>query len=160
MSKTNSSNKINIDHIDLQKEKEKTTDNPGLIPFPHHIGGVAIKLEDQGKIKGRAMAAMREQAEKQMGQLYEQMQLLSKQANEIKERVEVSNRIYSSQMNFEPLIGHTYYLYNKDGENDVLSMIGPDEWGKKLPYRNYIAKVKLLSDHTWDVSFKNDDNQS
>ncbi len=147
-------NKVNIDQIDLEKEKEKISDNPGLISFAHHIGGVVIKAEDRGKIKGRAMAAMREQAEKQLGQLYDQMQVLAKQANAIKERVEVSGRIYNSQINFEPLIGHTYFLYEKEGENDVLSMIGPKEWGKKMPFNKFIAKVKLLSDHTWDVYYQ------
>lgn len=150
--KINGRNKINIEKIDLEKEKEKTTENPGLIPFAHHIGGVAIKAEDQGKIKGRAMAAMKEQAEKQMNQLFRQMQILADQANEIKQRVEVSQRIYNSQINFEPLIGQTYYLYEKNSGEDVLSMIGPGEWGKKFPYKSYLAEVKLLSDHTWEVT--------
>ena len=42
--------KINIDKIDLEKEKLKTTDSPGLISFPHHIGSVSVKPEDKGKI--------------------------------------------------------------------------------------------------------------
>ena len=29
-------------------------------------------------------------------------------------------------------------------------MVGPDEWGKQSPY-DFIATVKLLSDHTWDI---------
>ncbi|MDQ3393258.1 MAG: DUF2452 domain-containing protein [Bacteroidota bacterium] len=147
----NNPNKVNLDHFDLEKEKDKISETPGLIPFPHHIGGAAIKLEDRGKIKGRAMAAMKEQSEKQMNQLYEQMQVLAKQANEIKNRVEVSSRIYNSQINFEPIIGHSYYLYEKQGENDVLSMIGPNQWGKKIPFKKFIAQVKLLSDHTWEI---------
>jgi chaperonin cofactor prefoldin len=150
----NGRNKINIDKIDLNKEKEKTTENPGLIPFAHNIGSVVIKAEDQGKLKGRAMAAMKEQTEKQMNQLYRQMQILAEQANEIKIRIDVSLRIYNAQMNFEPLIGHTYYLYEKNSGEDVLSMIGPGEWGKKYPYKNFLAEVKLMSDHTWEVKYQ------
>jgi hypothetical protein len=30
-------------------------------------------------------------------------------------------------------------------------MISPEEWGKNIPYKKYLAKIKLLSDHTWDV---------
>jgi hypothetical protein len=33
-------------------------------------------------------------------------------------------------------------------------MIGPKEWGKKMPFNKFIAKVKLLSDHTWDVYYQ------
>ena len=143
--------KIDIDNLDLEGLKEKTVENPGLVSFPHHVGGVSIKPEDKGKIKGRAMMAMKEQTERQLQQLYDQMQTLVKQANDIKRRVHISEEIYLSQINFEPIIGQTYFLYEKgDGEN-VLSMISPDEWGKRLPYESYVAKVRLLADHTWEV---------
>lgn len=148
--------KIDINKLDLEKEKEKTTENPGLIAFPHNIGSAVIKPEDRGKIKGRAVAAMHQQTDRQMKQIYEQVQTLINQANEIKHRVEVSERIYRAQMNFEPIISHTYYLYEKKDGSDVLSMISPDEWGRSFPYNAFIAKVTLLADHTWEVE-KSDD---
>jgi hypothetical protein len=132
-------------------DEDKVTDNPGLINFPHHLGSAVIKPEDKGKIKGRAMQAMKEQTDRQMAQLYDQMKILAKQANHIKERVKISERIYQSQINFEPVIGHLYYLYLKNEHEHVLSMIGPEEWGKDLPFKNYLATVKLLADHTWEI---------
>lgn len=147
-----SSQKIDIDRIDLEKEKEKAADLPGLIEFAHTVGGALIRPEDKGKIKGRAMAAMREQTDRQLGQLYEQMQTLMHQARDIKKRVEISERIYETQLNFDPIIGKTYYLYEKEDGSDVLSMIAPGEWGDKLPFKQYLASVTLLSDHTWEVS--------
>ena len=143
--------KIDISKIDLDDLKEKTTEDPGLISFPHSVGSAMVKPEDKGKIKGRAMAAMKEQTEHQLHQLYEQMQTLVKQANEIKSRVEISNRIYSAQMSLDPIIGHNYFLYAKNNGGDLLSMISPAEWGKSLPYKSFIAEVRLLSDHTWEV---------
>ncbi len=145
------SQRIDIDKIDLEKEREKITDHPGLIAFPHHVGSALIKPEDKGKLKGRAVMAMRQQTDRQMSQIYHQVQTLIKQANEIKRRVEVSERIYSAQMNFEPIISHTYFLYEKKDGQDVLSMISPKEWGRSFPYRKYIAQVTLLADHTWEV---------
>ena len=97
------------------------------------------------------MAAMKEQTEQQLHQLYEQMQTLARQANEIKNRVKVSERIYLAQMNYEPIIGHIYYLYEKENNEDLLSMISPVEWGKNFPYKSFIASVRLLADHTWEV---------
>ena len=41
--------------IDLDELKEKTSDDPGLISFPHAVGGAIVKPEDKGKIKGRAI---------------------------------------------------------------------------------------------------------
>ena len=132
-------------------DKDKITDIPGTISFPHHVGSAIVKPEDKGKIKGRAMMAMRDQTQREMSQLYEQMQVLVRQAEEIKNKVEVSEKIYLSTINFEPVINHIYYLYEKEEGTTILSMISPEEWGKNIPYKKYFAKIKLLSDHTWDV---------
>ncbi len=132
-------------------DRDKVTDIPGTISFPHHVGSAVVKPEDKGKIRGRAMMAMRDQTQREMSQLYEQMQVLVRQAEEIKNRVEVSEKIYLSTINFEPVINHIYYLYEKEGGTNILSMVSPEEWGKNIPYKKYIAKIKLLSDHTWDV---------
>jgi len=143
--------KVDVDKIDLDELKEKTVEKPGLTSIPHTVGGALIKPVDKGKIKGRAMSAMKGQTEYQLHQLYEQMQTLVDQAAAIKERVEVSNRIYLAQMSFDPIIGKTYFLYQRKNGQDILSMVSPAEWGQKLPFQSYIANVRLLSDHTWEV---------
>lgn len=147
-----SSRKIDVDKIDLEKERDKIAEHPGLIEFAHTVGSALVRPEDKGKIKGRAMAAMQEQTDRQLHQLYAQMQTLIKQAGDIKKRIEVSERIYQAQMNFEPIIGKTYFLYEKKDHKDVLSMIAPEEWGGNIPFLRFIAHATLLADHTWDVS--------
>lgn len=151
--------KIDFEKIDLEKMKESTTDKPGTIEFPHHSGSALIKPEDKGKIKGRAVAAMHQQTESQMSQLYEQMQLLAKQAKSLQKRVEISERIYLAKMNFEPLINHVYHLYESEEGNDILSLIAPNEWGKSKSYIKYLASVKLLADHTWEIIAKPDEEE-
>jgi 3-dehydroquinate synthetase len=158
MSQDTQKQKIDVDRIDLEKERENTTDQPGLIAFPHTVGGAVIKPEDQGKMKGRAVSAMRQQTDRQMRQLYEQAQTLARQAQAIKDRVDISERIYEAEMNFEPIIAHTYFLYQKKDETDVLSLVSPEEWGRSYPFKAYVAKVTLLSDHTWEVE-PNPENQ-
>jgi hypothetical protein len=124
---------------------------PGLINYPHTIGSAVIRPEDMGKIKGKSLTAMREQTRTQISRIYEQMNLLISQAKSIRSRVEISEKIYMAQMQFEPVIGQTYYLYEKTGGAHVLSMISPSEWGNRFPFNRHIATVLLLSDHTWDV---------
>lgn len=138
---------------DIYIDKDKMAENPGLLPFAHTVGGAVIRPEDTGKIKGRAVKAMRQQTEMQMAQIYQQMQLLAEQANRIKERVEVSERIYTAAVGFEPLIGMTYYLYQRKDKTDVLSLIAPNEWGRSKPFEKYVARVTMLADHTWDVVY-------
>jgi hypothetical protein len=136
-----------------EENNEKIAQNPGLMEYSHTVGGVAIRPEDMGKVKGRSILAMRQQTDIQMAQLYKQMQLLADQANLIRQRVEVSERIYGAKMSFEPLIGQTYFLYERTDGTDTLSMIAPSEWGKSKPFSRFVATVHLLADHTWDVKY-------
>jgi hypothetical protein len=142
---------VDLSNIDLDKMREKTAELPGLLPYAHTVGGVVIQPEDRGKIRGKAMAAMYQQTDRQMLQLYEQMQTLLDQAHALKNRVNVSERIYEAAMGFEPVINQVYYLYQKKDGSDVLSMVGPDEWGRSFRYEACLAKVILLADHTWEV---------
>ena len=106
-----------------------------------------------GKSKGRSITAMRQQTDRQMNQLYEQMEVLARQAKLIAQRKEISERIYDAAMGFEPIINETYYMYEKDTGKDLLSLVAPQEWGKSFKYSRFLAKCLLLADHTWDVEF-------
>jgi hypothetical protein len=134
-------------------DKDKVAENPGLLPYPHHVGGIVIKPEDTGKIKSRALTAMREQTTIQMNQIQKQVELLMQQANELKERIDISEKIYLADLSFEPIIGQIYHLYIKDDVYKLL-LIGPDEWGKFPQTLQYVGTVKMLGDHTWDVLSK------
>lgn len=138
-------------------DEKKVAKNPGLMEYAHTAGGAVIKPEDIGKTKGKAQLAMRQQTNDQLSKIYRQMELLAQQAREIKERIDISERIYDASMSFEPIINHTYFLYEKKDGNDVLSMVAPDEWGRKFPFNQFLAKVFLLADHTWKVDFLNDE---
>lgn len=131
-------------------DKDKIAENPHLLPFAHTRGGVVIKPTDKGKIKGRAVTAMYEQTDMDLDQIRQQIELLATQAKAIQNRVNISERIYLAEMNFGPIIGKIYHLYRRENGGDVMSMIAPHEWGKKAPYQ-YVATIKLLADHTWDV---------
>lgn len=149
---------IDISKIDLEKEKEKITDYPGLIAYAHTVGSAIIKPEDKGRIKGNAVAAMHEQTDRQFRQLFEQMQTLVQQAEYLKKRVEISERIYQANMGFQPVINQVYYLYQRKNQTDVLSMVSPEEWGKSFPFAAFEAKVRLMADHTWEIIEANRDN--
>ena len=135
----------------LELMRLKSTETPSILEFAHHVGSAVIKPIDAGKQKGRAVAAMHEQSSTQLKQIQEQVELLLNQAKKIHDRIEVSERIYLAEMGFEPLIGKTYFLYRKKNGKDCLSMVAPKQWGKSFPFEKFIATVKLLSDHTWNV---------
>ena len=132
---------------------DKVAENPGLMAYAHSAGGAVIRPDDMGKVKGKSILAMRQQSERQLNQIYVQMSTLAQQAKALRERVEISERIYKTNMNFEPVLNETYYVYEKEDGSDVLSMVAPDEWGRSYKFSRFIAKVTMLADHTWEVLY-------
>ena len=132
-------------------DKDKITENPHNLPYAHTLGSPVIKPVDEGKVKGKAMAAMYEQTQNQMDQLREQMQLIADQAQKLHDRVKISEKIYEAKMGFDPLVGHIYFLYVRKNDEYLLSMVSPEEWGKSLPFKSFEGRVKLLADHTWEL---------
>lgn len=138
-------------------DPDKITENPHSLEYPHHAGSALVKPEDQGKIKGRALSAMEHQTDMQLNQIYEQMQLLAEQAKKLQDRKHISEFIYTAEMRFEPLINHQYHLYKKEEGTFLLSLIAPGQWGRSKRSFEWVATVKLLADHTWDILSKNEE---
>ena len=53
--------------------------------------------------------------------------------------------IYEADINFEPILGQLYHLYEVRGRR-ILSMIGPDQWHHK-----HVATVRLNLDRQWKM---------
>lgn len=134
-------------------DEDKIAENPHLLPYAHTLGGAIIKPLDKGRIKGLAMSAMYEQTGDKLNQIKEQIDLLVQQAQDIHDRLDLSEKIYEAKYSFKPIIGQQYFLYRQD-EEYVLSMISPKEWGKKGAPYEYLASAKVLSDHTWEITDK------
>jgi Protein of unknown function (DUF2452) len=53
--------------------------------------------------------------------------------------------VYEADIQFEPIIGGTYHLYEMRGRK-LLSMISPDQWSQK-----HLATVRLNMDRQWKI---------
>ena len=132
-------------------DKDNVTDNPNSLTYGHHRGSFPVIPTKEGVIKNKALSAMEHQTDIQLNQIKDQMALLAEQAKKLKERIDVSHMIYNAEMRFEPLISHTYHLYESEDGSFKLLMVGPNEWGKKESPHAFISTVKLLADHTWEI---------
>ena len=121
-----------------------------VVPYSTSVSGAVIKATEEGVIRHKALTAMEEQTNMQLEQIRKQIELLAIQAQEIQMRKELSMIIYNAKLSFVPVIGHTYYLYEKKDGTHTLSLISPKEYGGVSgPYKAFVAPVKLLADHTW-----------
>lgn len=121
-----------------------------VLPYAASVAGAVIKPTEEGLIRHKALTAMEEQTNMQLEQIRKQIELLALQAQEIQKRKELSLLIYGAKLNFTPVIGHTYYVYEKADGSYLLSMVSSKEWGGGAgPYKRFVAAVKLLADHTW-----------
>lgn len=128
-----------------------------VLPYASRVSSVAISPTQQGHIRHTALQAMEEQTNMQLGQIREQIELLARQARTLQRRHDLSLTIYEANLNFQPVIGQTYFLYEKKDGQHTLSLISPKEWGGSMPYKRLIAAVRLLADHTWQ-EIENADN--
>lgn len=120
-----------------------------VLPYASSVGSVAIRPTKEGVIKHKALSAMEEQTNMQLDQIKQQIELLARQAQEIRKRKELSLMIYEARLSFKPQIGHTYHLYERKDGSHMLSLVAPNEWGGAGPFKQFISSVRLLADHTW-----------
>lgn len=120
-----------------------------VLPYASSVGSVAIRPTEEGAIKHAALLAMDQQTDMQLDQIRQQIELLARQAQELRKRKELSLMIYDARLSFQPVIGQIYYMYEKRDGSHLLSLVSPKEWGGNGPYKQFVAAVKLLADHTW-----------
>jgi hypothetical protein len=121
-----------------------------VLPYSASVSGAVIRPTEEGVIRHKALTAMEEQTNMQLDQIRKQIELLALQAQEIQKRKELSMIIYGAKLNFSPVIGQSYYLYEKKDGSFLLSLVSPSEWGGGAgPFQRFVAAVKLLADHTW-----------
>ncbi len=131
-------------------DKDKVAEHPHLLPYAHHVGSAIIRPLDKGKAKGLSMTAMYQQTDTQLTQIKEQVETLIRQAQDIHDRIDLSEKIYEADVGFRPIIGQVYHLYKKKNNKTVISLVSPAEWNNKCPY-DFIASMRMLADHTWDI---------
>ena len=68
-----------------------------------------------------------------------------KQAEQLKEQVELTERVYSCRYSFEPQVGKIYHVYLDKNGREFLSLVGPTEWKSE-----YVMSVRLTSDMVWE----------
>ena len=125
--------------------------NRNVTPYPTEVGGPKFDLIPVTERKDLMVNAARMHAEQEYNRIMEMVAVLSRQAEEVKRRLEITDMVHAAEYQFQPAHGQTYWLlYDTEAEVTRLAIQGPADWttGKPEKYE-YITQVKWLGDYTW-----------
>jgi hypothetical protein len=130
----------------MSKEKKK----PDLVVWDEEKGYYANALTYGSNLSAPSIQ-MDDVAGWKQGQAQKANKVFVKKYNELKdefkelvEEVSWNDLVYSSNYNFLPVIGETYYLYRKSDESLFLSLILPSEWNM-----DFVGATRLESNNKW-----------
>jgi hypothetical protein len=126
--------------------------NRNVSEYPTEAGGPKFDLVPVTKQKDIMLNNARHFAQQEYDRIIEVVNVLQKQADAIKRRLEVTDAVHSAEYQFQLSMGNCYWLvWNKRKEKMLLVILGPNEWSTGVPNDyEYITKVKFLGDHTWE----------
>ena len=109
-----------------------------FMPYPVSTLSPKIVPTDLSSFKSRGISEVERELQQKLTEIREQYLAAIDHFN-------WNKLIYEADINFEPIVGQTYHLYEVRGSK-LLSMIGPDEWHHK-----HLATVRLNVDRQWKL---------
>ncbi len=107
------------------------------LTYGSNSGAPAIKLEDVGGWK----QTQAQRANKVFTKKYDE---IKEEFVNLIDEVKWNEFIYSATYNFIPVLGETYYVYERKDGSIFLSLISPTEWNMKC-----LGSTKLDSNNKW-----------
>jgi len=131
---------------DMQKEK-KYPDNvvwseergfyASLLPYATNVGAPVIIPENVSTWKNEKILKTNHYFQKRYDEIKEEYKKLV-------DEFEWNRMVYSSNYNFQPIVGEKYYLYLRNNGEYFLSLIKPTEWKQE-----FIGEFEMDSDNKW-----------
>jgi hypothetical protein len=125
--------------------------NRNVSEYPTEAGGPKFDLIPVTKQKDIMINHARMYAQQEYDRIMELVNVLQKQALDIKRRLEVTDAVHAAEYQFQIVMGNTYWLvWEKRKEKTLLVHTGPNDWSTGVPESyEYITQVKYMGDHTW-----------
>jgi hypothetical protein len=110
---------------------------PRELTYGSNNGAPAIRLDDVSGWK-------QNQANKANKVFNKKFEEIKDEFAHLIDEVKWNEFVYSTNYNFIPVMGETYYLYRKSDGTNFLSLISPDEWNME-----FIGATRLESNNKW-----------
>jgi hypothetical protein len=125
--------------------------NRNVSEYPTEAGGVKFDLVPVTKQKDLMINHARMYAQQEYDRIIELVNVLEKQAQAIKRRLDITDAVHTAVYQFQPVMGNIYWLvWDSRKEHTLLTQHGPTDWSSSAPKDyEYQAQVKYMGDHTW-----------
>lgn len=125
--------------------------NRNVTPYATEAGGPKFDLVPVAKQKDIMVNVARLHAQQEYDRIMELVNVLQKQAHQIKRRLEITDAVHAAVYQFQVYHGNIYWLvFDTRKQFTRLVMHGPTEWSCGPPEEyEYICRVKWLGDHSW-----------
>ena len=125
--------------------------NKNVSEYPTEAGGVKFELVPVTKQKDLMINHARMFAQQEYDRIVELVNVLEKQAQAIKRRLEITDAVHGAVYQFQPVMGNVYWLvWDQRKQHTLLTQHGPNDWSSSAPDDyEYQARVKYMGDHTW-----------
>jgi len=125
--------------------------NKNVSEYPTEAGGVKFELVPVTKQKDLMINHARMFAQQEYDRIVELVNVLEKQAQAIKRRLEITDAVHAAVYQFQPVMGNVYWIvWDTRKQHTLLTLHGPDDWSTGAPEDyEYQAQVKYMGDHTW-----------
>jgi hypothetical protein len=125
--------------------------NRSSTPYPVEVGAPSFDLVPVAKQKDIMLNVARMHAQQEYDRIMSLVEILQRQANSIRRRLEITDMVHAAKYQFQTYHGQIYWLaYDSRKQETILVGLGPTDWSTGAPeHYEYIARVKWLGDHTW-----------
>jgi hypothetical protein len=148
-----------VDGEEVSKRPDNVTDLPASTPYPTNVGAPKFEPLPIAELKDKDKQVAREHANQKLDELnaqwdlvMQQAELIRQQADDIVDRVRITEWVLDSRYQFSPVMGRTYYLYQDHAQAcRVMTLLSPDDWSGCQPeHLEFLCAVKKLGDSTWE----------
>jgi hypothetical protein len=125
--------------------------NRNVSEYPTEAGGVKFDLVPVTHQKDIMINAARMHAQQEYDRIMQLVEVLQKQAMEIKHRLDLTDQVRNAKYAFQTYPGRIYWLAEdtKHG-GTILTTMGPKDWSTAPPdYYRYLTRIQWLGDYTW-----------
>lgn len=125
--------------------------NRNVSPYPTEAGSVKFDLVPVESQKDLMVNAARMHAQQEYDRIMELVSVLQRQADDIRQRLDITDQVRAAKYNFQTYHGQYYWLLTDTKHNCTrLSHLGPADWATAPPAEyQYICRVQWLGDYTW-----------